>query len=507
MECDLTQTGASLSKTTFTCADLGQNAVVLTVDFDGGDQATCQATVIVKDDNNPCPDGCGDVANISVDETKATEATVSWDAVAGASSYTLRHRPIGMSTWTNVNTATATIIVTGLAANTQYECQVRAECTEPGAYSNSFFIITPKCDVAENLNITNLLDVTATVNWNAVTNATLYKVRYAPTGTGSWSQGNTVDLFKNATNLTAGTTYDYQIRSECPAGWGAWSGVENFTTESCTSPSNITITTIGTTSASFTWGAVPGAIRYKFFYRPTAGGAWTTVNANTNSYTLLGLTDDTEYEFGLRTICGYGPSGNTTITTFTTLTGAVCDIPTNPAVSGITSNSATVNWDAMPDAIKYKISYRDLAGGPWTTRNAFTTGILLTGLNANANYVYRLRTHCPSGLTALGPANYFTTVGARLTETSNSGKELTIFPNPSAGRITIVLEGISNWDELVDMRVDIFDMVGRNVYQWTGKTSGSFIHFADITSQPKGQYLVKVVTGNETFNTLLVITK
>ncbi|PIA79077.1 hypothetical protein BFR04_06020 [Gaetbulibacter sp. 4G1] len=59
----------------------------------------------------------------------ATTTSLSWDATSGAT-YDLRYREIGASNWTNVNgLSSASTNLTGLTASTQYEAQVRSNCT------------------------------------------------------------------------------------------------------------------------------------------------------------------------------------------------------------------------------------------------------------------------------------------------------------------------------------------------------------------------------------------
>ena len=72
-----------------------------------------------------------------------TSATLSWDAVSGAS-FDLRYRQIGTSTWNTVNVNGISTSVSGLAALTQYEAQVRSECpdTSTSSFSNSINFTT-----------------------------------------------------------------------------------------------------------------------------------------------------------------------------------------------------------------------------------------------------------------------------------------------------------------------------------------------------------------------------
>ena len=64
-------------------------------------------------------------------------ATLSWDAVAGAT-YDLQYREVGSSSWTTVNVTGVSSQVSGLSPLTQYEAQVRSACpdTSTSAYSS-----------------------------------------------------------------------------------------------------------------------------------------------------------------------------------------------------------------------------------------------------------------------------------------------------------------------------------------------------------------------------------
>ncbi|WP_412559658.1 immunoglobulin-like domain-containing protein [Winogradskyella sp. MIT101101] len=67
-----------------------------------------------------------------------TTATLSWDAVPGAT-YDLRYRESGTSTWTTVAVTGVSSNLSGLTALTQYEAQVRSKCSggSNSAYSSS----------------------------------------------------------------------------------------------------------------------------------------------------------------------------------------------------------------------------------------------------------------------------------------------------------------------------------------------------------------------------------
>src|SRR6185295_15270569 len=140
---------------------------------------------------------------------------------------------------TSVTTNSATL--TGLTAATQYEAQVRSNCTSTSsAYSASATFTTAAACVATTptgLAASGITSSGATLNWTAVSGTT-YNVQYRVVGTSTWS---TVSPSTNSTalsGLTAATQYEAQVRSVCTSGGStsAYSASLNFTT------SNVTLT-------------------------------------------------------------------------------------------------------------------------------------------------------------------------------------------------------------------------------------------------------------------------
>lgn len=86
---------------------------------------------------------CGTPASLSVSGISSTGATLNWGAVSGAGSYNIRYKASASTTWTSTTSTTTSKLVSGLAANTQYEFQVQAVCSGvAGAYSASKYFTT-----------------------------------------------------------------------------------------------------------------------------------------------------------------------------------------------------------------------------------------------------------------------------------------------------------------------------------------------------------------------------
>ena len=82
-------------------------------------------------------------SGLSASNVGSSTATLSWNAVAGAT-YNLRYRVVGTTTWTTNTVTGITSNLSGLAALTQYEARVRSRCSDGNnsAYSSSINFAT-----------------------------------------------------------------------------------------------------------------------------------------------------------------------------------------------------------------------------------------------------------------------------------------------------------------------------------------------------------------------------
>ncbi len=89
---------------------------------------------------------CTTPSGLSTSSITNNKATLKWNAVSGAQSYTLQYRKNSTTTWTTISSSlkTTTYNLTGLAASTAYTWQVRANCssTNNSAYASASFTTT-----------------------------------------------------------------------------------------------------------------------------------------------------------------------------------------------------------------------------------------------------------------------------------------------------------------------------------------------------------------------------
>ncbi len=184
---------------------------------------------------------------------------------------------------------------------------------------------TSACDTPGTATVTNLTPTSAKLTWAAVVDAVKYGIRYRVQGTNAWTTVNTVPSSKTIQGLTAETTYQYQLRAECPSGWTAWSSTAAFTTAAdtpppseCVTPGVATVELINPTKAVVSWDAIPDAIRYRIRYRAVGTASWMVFSPANPTRTLSNLDPNTTYQFQLRTKCPAGWTGWNSMDNFQT---------------------------------------------------------------------------------------------------------------------------------------------------------------------------------------------
>ena len=170
-----------------------------------------------------------------------------------------------------------------------------------------------------NATITNPSDVTITAKgfqWKASTGGTYTTVN--GTGTGN-------SFTAALTGLTPNTDYTYKafitFNGQTVEGSEMTFTTQEQGVEPCDVPTGLHTTDIQNESISIAWDANPNVTSWNIQYRPV-GGQLSSASSNTNSYTITGLTMDTQYEIQVQAVCASGTSDwCTAITAQTTNVG------------------------------------------------------------------------------------------------------------------------------------------------------------------------------------------
>jgi hypothetical protein len=193
-----------------------------------------------------------------------------------------------------------------------------------------------------------------------------------PVAAGEWQTATTTEPTATLTGLTAETPYEVRVQGNCGAqGVGEWSNFVTFTTTiACPAPTGLAYANLKSTQVDLSWtngGADNWIVAYKQtadtdFTEVSVSSADVTLEGNTVTYTLTGLTEETAYTVKVSDNCevsypGDGTSAWTSTVSFTTM--AACSVD-NVTIDNIGHYTATVTWNGE-SASGFTVSYREAA--------------------------------------------------------------------------------------------------------------------------------------------------
>lgn len=330
----------------------------------------------------------------------------------------------------------------------------------------------PSCDVPGGLSTSSVADNSATLNWNSTSNANDYTVNYRQTGASSWNSATTSSTNYNLSGLTAGTSYEWRVRGNCSGGSSTYSANVSFTTTGtppisyCSSQgNNVTYEWIAGVSVSnltnntganggygdftgqsadldegstYTISLTPGfsSSTYTEFWRVwidyngdgdfTDAGELAAAASGTGSVspsftvpTSVSATS-TRMRISMKwdanaTSCEAFPYGEVEDYTVNISSGPppTCGVPTGLSESNIAQSTATLTWNAVSSANDYTVQLRVVGSATWDVEGVINgTSANATGLIADTDYEWHVRSNCTSGSSAYSPVSTFTTEGS-----------------------------------------------------------------------------------------------
>lgn len=419
-----------------------------------------------------------------------TGASANWTAVPGSTGYewfvSTSSTPPASGT---ANPGTSQPI-TGLTVGTQYYFHLRNVCTG-GLFSSwvSTSFSTP-CNPVTGLSVSSVSFNGATLSWTAVPGSAGYEwvatTSPTPPASGTAATGTTV----NATGLLGGTLYYVHVRNNCgAAGFSGWTTTTFTTSSSCTSPSNILITNIGTTDADIQWDAVPGAIGFEYLVdntpqAPTMSGSPIAFN----SYSPANLVSATRYYVHLRTNCG--PGGFSPWVTVQFTTDTLCFAPV-AVIDEITGTTANISWQPEPNAVNYQYLVSTHITPPFSGYATTATNYVAKGLQKNTQYYMHLRAYCGGNDISSWRSTGFVT-NEQSTSISGgllTGNRIHAYPNPVTELLTVTIEGAKP-----DGTLSLVDVTGKTVWSKKVNINSNHIPMSELAG---GVYFVRYVGAGE----------
>lgn len=409
------------------------------------------------------------------------------------------------------------------------------------------------CGTVTGLTSSSVASTSATVSWTAVSGATAYSLQYRVVGSATWTTVSTAGTSAALTGLTVSKAYEFQVTSSCSGTLGTVSTLANFTTTaaaSCGTPASLASSSITSTSATVSWGAVTGASSYLVQYRVSTSATWTnSVTVTAATATLTGLTASTAYQYQVTATCS-GSAGTASATgTFTTSAAsttctdtyeannsrtAAKTIAVNSDIYALIGTSTDKDWfkfvtTAAAPKIKvvldqlpadYDLALYNSAGTTLTSSalaGTSTETVIYNTSTAAATYYIQVygyasafnATSCYHFRLSTGATNFRTADGSE----ENSGdvisaekvtglEGLNLFPNPANTSLTINYFTPS----MENTSIEIYDMMGQLVNTINVNANQGFnSRELDLTSMSNGVYFLKVTQNNSTLTKKFVV--
>jgi reprolysin-like metallo-peptidase family M12B/type IX secretion system substrate protein/fibronectin type III domain protein/pre-peptidase len=409
--------------------------------------------------------------------------------------------------------------------------------------NSNFTIAAASCGTPTGLTSSSITQNTATVSWTAVSGAVSYDVDYKDASSGTWINAATATTSTsvNLSNLIAGTSYDWRVRTNCSSASSGYASTQFTTiaTATCDPPTGLTALSITQTGATVSWTAVSGATSYDVDYKATSSGTWSNAATGTTSTSvnISGLTANTTYDWRVRAICTSG-AGSYVQSQFTTAAGSVtCPgpydvstnvstvnapaIPLNTDVNGLieargdndyyrfditTGGSITITLTTLP--ADYQLALLNSSGATMqSSLNNSTTNETISTTVAIGTYYVRVypKSNGAFNATSCYTLRVQTGTASRNAETMlYVGNKLTVSPNPTAHFVNLAF----NIPVGGKATLCVINQTGAMVLQKTlTVNAGENLRNLDVSNLASGMYFIRLQAGSVTQMAKLVVAK
>lgn len=347
----------------------------------------------------------------------------------------------GLPTTSGINAKPYT--ASALTPGTAYDYYVRSDCGggDVSAWEGPFTFTTQAiggCIDPSTMSATSITSSSADLNWSENGVATLWDIELllnAATPTGIATQSGISAKPYTASGLFSGTDYKFYVRSDCGGSASNWVGPFGFTTlvgSTCSDPSTLSASNIGSSSADLSWTENGTATTWDLEIvtsGTTPTGTATNAMITNNPFNATGLSPATAYDFYVRSDCGSGLSSWVGPFTFTTLAGNTCSDPSALNAQGITTTTANLNWTENGTSNTWDLEVIPAGNTPsgTPTESGISTQFYnKTGLTPSTAYDFYVRSDCGGSYSAwVGPYTFTTTGGSCANPSGLSAQNVT----------------------------------------------------------------------------------
>jgi hypothetical protein len=343
---------------------------------------------------------------------------------------------VGGATFTNLIGSVTTYSVSGLSAGTQYSWEIQAwNTTGEGAWSSCFSATTYAAPGApSSLAATATGLTTVGLTWSAASGTLVNNTVEYGTSCGTYTVQISVGVVTayTVTGLAPYTSFCFVVEAWSAYSHGSLSGTATATTETSApyAPTLFNETSIGATSVAFGWtnpstasgSLVNGTLLWGASCGAVSGGGigtWThgtSTGSSSPSYTLTGLSANTQYCFAVTMWDQAGQSPQSNSVTFTTAY-AVPGTPTGLTYVSASRTNVTMSWTqgsgtVIDDYLAYTLSAGCGSGLTVVDTGGAATTYTVAGLVTATTYYWEVAAKSTGGTSSYGSCVTGATQGA-----------------------------------------------------------------------------------------------
>lgn len=336
----------------------------------------------------------GSPQNLKLSGETANSVQLNWDAVSGATRYTVFRSSSPTSGFINVGTATTNSFKNvGLTANTTFYFQVKAANNTSTSAASATVSSNTLPGTPTGLSAVPISPVAIQLKWQAPANTGLkYEILRSASANATFTKiGEATAGFFTDTALTPETRFFYKIVAVKNTSSSLASASVSALTSKLAAPTALKASAAELDAISLTWNPAPAATNYSVF-RLEKGVATKIGETSATNFKISNLLPGTAYTFQVKAQHAGMFSLPATLASATKTFSVV----TNFKAANASLGTVTLNWTKQPNASAYTITYREStakasAAQTISVASGDTVTQTIKALDASKTYVFTIQ--------------------------------------------------------------------------------------------------------------------
>ena len=395
-----------------------------------------------------------DAPTITATSSDHNSVSVSWNAVANTSGYTVTYAVAGTSDWSTAQTTTTSdthITISGLNSGTRYVVRVATNGDQTNYVDSDYsatdaILVKTKLPYVPSITDVNVDSNSITATWSAAPGMG-YTLEYAVSGTNQFVPMTVSATTYTIGNLVSETTYDLRVKANGDGDYyvdSDYSVIVSVTVKKQLEAPTIVNTSSTTDSIVVSWNAVKNASEYTIAYAVEGAEDFNYIVESSSSITINDLVPNQTYIVKVKA----NGVGNYVDSEFGSLVSVT--VKTQIATPEITTwlatiNTITIDWTSSVGATKYYLQYREFGASDFTTISTppNETSHTFDSLSSGTTFEFRIRAVGDGIVSVSSPYGSWISVSTEIEETDEE--------SPST-IVTTLDDVVDSYDGLISLR-------------------------------------------------------